>query len=125
MSIKTPLNANGQIEDFIKILHTTTSAQEVNASVNTYLFNFLGIEESQKSEDEKLLISNNFIHLMCQVIDDLRIIDERLTRYNNEREQLESSKTNESEYRRRKLIYFADLNRKAQNDIVNFFKLWY
>lgn len=57
---------------------------------------------------------------MCQVIDDLRIIDERLTRYNNEREQLESSKTNESEYRRRKLIYFADLNRKAQNDIVNF-----
>ena len=120
MSIKTPLNANGQIEDFIKILHTTTSAQEVNASVNTYLFNFLGIEESQKSEDEKLLISNNFIHLMCQVIDDLRIIDERLTRYNNEREQLESSKTNESEYRRRKLIYFADLNRKAQNDIVNF-----
>ena len=37
MSIKTPLNANGQIEDFIKILHTTTSAQEVNASVNTYL----------------------------------------------------------------------------------------
>ena len=42
MSIKTPLNANGQIEDFIKILHTTTSAQEVNASVNTYLFNFLG-----------------------------------------------------------------------------------
>lgn len=64
MSIKTPLNANDQIEDFIKILHTTTSAQEVNASVNTYLFNFLGIEESQNQKMRNYLYQT-ILFILC------------------------------------------------------------
>ena len=87
--------------------------------MKNYLIHQLEIDK-QIPEEKKDLIQKNFIHLMCQIRNDLYIIDERLKKYKCEREKLERIKSNEMEYRRRKLEYFVKLNKKAQDDIVSF-----
>lgn len=103
-----------------KVISVPERNENVNVAINNYLINQLGIDENQMSEEKKQLIQKNFIHLMCQVLNDLKIIDERLNKYKTERANIEGVKSNEAEYRRRKLEYFAKLNKRAQNDIFMF-----
>lgn len=103
-----------------KIISVSEESELVDDKINSYLFNRLGIDVNQMTEERKELIKKNFIHLICQVMDDLSIISNRLNQYRIERTELEGKKSNESEYRRRKLEYFAKLNKRAQDDIVEF-----
>lgn len=92
-----------------KIQSVPKRNENAEVTINNYLIKQLGIDENQKSDDKKQLIQKNFIHLMCQVLNDLKIIDERLKKYKAERVKLEGIKSNEAEYRHRKLEYFAKL----------------
>ena len=103
-----------------KIQSVPKRNENAEVTINNYLIKQLGIDENQKSDDKKQLIQKNFIHLMCQVLNDLKIIDERLKKYKAERVKLEGIKSNEAEYRHRKLEYFAKLNKRAQNDVFMF-----
>lgn len=112
---------NGINEELMqKVISVSERNKNVDVEINNYLINQLGIDENQMSEEKKQLIQKNFIHLMCQVLNDLKIIDERLKKYKSERANLEGVKSNEAEYRRRKLEYFAKLNKRAKNDIFMF-----
>lgn len=102
------------------LLPVAASEEWEEVSIENYLFERLGIDTSLLSEDKKKLIQKNFTHLMCLVISDLNIIGNRLKAYKAERSGLEGVKSNEAEYRRRKLEYFAKLNRNAQDGIVDF-----
>lgn len=91
-------------------------------SVNEYLFGQLGIDVSQKTDAEKEALVRNFIYSICQVVSDLRISEERIEKYKKERTKLENVKSNEAEYRRRRLEYFAKLNKKAQYEMISFLR---
>lgn len=102
-----------------KIIFVLERNESGDTTMKNYLIHQLEIDK-QIPEEKKDLIQKNFIHLMCQIRNDLYIIDERLKKYKCEREKLERIKSNEMEYRRRKLEYFVKLNKKAQDDIVSF-----
>ena len=120
----TLINTINGIEINEELMQKIQSVPERNenaeVTINNYLIKQLGIDENQMSDDKKQLIQKNFIHLMCQVLNDLKIVDERLKKYKAERVKLEGIKSNEAEYRRRKLEYFAKLNKRAQNDVFMF-----
>lgn len=120
----TPINTINGIEINEELMQKVISVPKrdeiINAVINSYLISQLGIDENQVSDEKKQLIQKNFIHLMCQVLNDFKIINERLKKYKAERANLEGVKSNEAEYRRKKLEYFAKLNKRAQNDIVMF-----
>ena len=119
-----PINAiNGtEINEELleKIIPVPRRNESIDVAINSYLFKNLGIDDNQIPEEKKELIQKNFIHLMCQVLNDLNTIGKRLKKYKAERARLEGIKLNEAEYKRRKLEYFAKLNKRAQNDIVAF-----
>lgn len=46
-----------------------------------YLVRELDIDLDTVNEKEKNVLTKNFVHLMCTVIDDLRSIDKRLSEY--------------------------------------------
>lgn len=96
------------------------NVENVDIDAKAYLIEQLGIEDNQLRDDSKNLIQRNFIHLICQVRNDLSTIEERLKKYKKERADLDGVKSNEAEYRRRKLEYFTKMNKSAQNDIVLF-----
>lgn len=102
------------------LLPLIASEEKEGVSIEKYLFERLGIDASLLSEDKKKLIQKNFIHLICLVISDLNVIGNRLKAYKIERTGLEGVKSNEAEFRRRKIEYFAKLNRNAQDEIVEF-----
>lgn len=118
--IKTINGISVNEEVLQKIMPTPRKTEIVDAAIDVYLLTQLGIDDNQVSSEKKELIQKNFIHLMCQVLNDLNTISERLKKYKAERASLEGIKSNEAEYRRRKLEYFAKLNKRAQDDIVTF-----
>lgn len=103
-----------------KIIPASRREEIVDVTISSYLFRQLGIDDNELSEEKRELIQKNFIHLMCQVINDLNITDKRLKNYKAERERLNGVKSNEAEYKRRKLDYFSKLNNRAQNEIATF-----
>lgn len=109
-----------KIELFLSSRTNPENSENADADINSYLINQLGIDANQLTYDKKMLIQKNFIHLICLVCNDLHIIEERLNKYKKERADLDGVKSNEAEYRRRKLEYFAKMNKSAQNDIVLF-----
>lgn len=118
--IKTIHGIEIKKELFQNIVSEAERNEDAEIEIGDYLLNQLGIEDKEIPTDKKELIQKNFIHLICQVLSDLNMISERLRKYKEERLRLEGVKTNEAEYRRRKLEYFAKLNKNAQNDIVIF-----
>lgn len=95
--------------------------QEENSpsiSGDAYLAQLLDVQELP--DDRKEQIKNNFIHLMGQVIKDLTLVNQRIDKYRTERQKLDGVKSNEAEFRRRKLEYFAKLNKNAVKSIVTF-----
>lgn len=105
----------------LKSLSPLSSTEEKETiTIENYLLEQLNIDTSQMTEEKKKLLHKNFTHLVCLVIADLNVIRKRLTAYKTERSGLEGVKSNEAEYRRRKLEYFAKLNKAAQDEIVDF-----
>lgn len=108
--------------DFLNLMNHVIPENSSVAPVNEYLFGQLGIDASQKTDAEKKTFVRNFIYLICQVISDLKISEDRIETYKMERTKLENVKSNEAEYRRRRLEYFAKLNKKAQYEIISFLR---
>lgn len=108
-------------ETLVQEFKTHSQKEEiVDSTIEDYLLKQLKIIDEEITDEKKKLIKKNFVHLMCQVLSDLNLINERLRKYKEERTKLENIKSNEAEYTRRKLEYFAKLNKNAQNDIITF-----
>ena len=90
--------------------------------IEEYLLKQLSIGIEELTEDKKQLYLKNFTHLMCQIISDLRNIDNKLKQYQQERKIIENDKSNRAEYTRRKLEYFAKINKSAQLEILDFLR---
>ena len=90
--------------------------------IEEYLLKQLSIGIEELTEDKKQLYLKNFTHLMCQIILDLREIDNKLKRYKQEHKIIENDKSNQAEYNRRKLEYFAKINKAAQLEILEFLR---
>lgn len=120
----TPITTVNEVEineEFLqKIIPSSRRKEIVDVTISSYLFRQLGIDDNKLSEEKRELIQKNFIHLMCQVINDLNTTDKRLKKYKAERACLDGVKSNEAEYKRRKLDYFSKLNNRAQNEIAAF-----
>lgn len=94
------------------------SEQEI--ILEEYLARELDIDLGTLSEAEKNVLNRNFVHLMCTIIGDLRSIDERLRAYKERYAVLENDKTNATEFQKRKILYFCDINKNAKNEILDF-----
>lgn len=95
-------------------------SSEKEKSIENFLFENLGIKTNQLSPEKKALAQKNFNYFICLVMTDLSIIRNRLKAYKMERASLDKVKSNAAEYRRRKLEYFARLNKDAQDEILDF-----
>jgi len=85
-----------------------------------YLVRELDIDLDTVNEKEKNVLTKNFVHLMCTVIDDLRSIDKRLSEYRERYEFLKNDRSNAAEFKRRKIQYFCDINKNARSEILDF-----
>ena len=85
-----------------------------------YLARELDIDLDTVTEKEKNVLTKNFVHLMCTVIDDLRSIDKRLSEYRERYEFLKNDRSNAAEFKRRKIQYFCDINKNARSEILDF-----
>lgn len=115
-------NLDNITPDFRNLMNHVIPENSSVVPVNEYLFGQLGIDASQKTDDEKETFVKNFIYSICQVVSDLKISEDRIETYKKERTKLENVKSNEAEYRRRRLEYFAKLNKKAQYEIISFLR---
>ena len=74
----TPINTINGIEINEELMQKVISVPKrdeiINAVINSYLISQLGIDENQVADEKKQLIQKNFIHLMCQVLNDFKII---------------------------------------------------
>ena len=93
---------------------------DISIDMGEYVLKLLDIDVGHLCDEKKTILRDNFIHLMCLVISDLRTIDNRLVSYKKRRNDIEADKSNGAEYKRRKLDYFSKQNKKALNDIVHF-----
>lgn len=89
-------------------------------TIEQYLFESIGIDVSQYTNEQVELLRKNFDHLVCVVIADLKSINNRLSDYQKRYKAIENVKTNEAEFTKRKIIYFCDLNKKAREEITLF-----
>lgn len=85
-----------------------------------YLLKQLDIDFSTLSEDEKTLLMKNFVHLMCMVIEDIKLVNGRLNKYQDEYSKHEKDKSNAAEYYRRKIEYFCTINKNTRTEILAF-----
>lgn len=88
--------------------------------INEYLLKQLDIDFSMLSKTEKTLMMRNFVHLMCMIIEDIKLVNGRLDRYQDEYRKSEKDKSNAAEYYRRKIEYFCKINKDARTEISNF-----
>lgn len=73
-----------------------------------YLASELDIDLSSFSKERKDYLLNNFIHFICLVIQDVKIINNRLEKYSRDFQSIKNN-TNELEYKKRKLNIFVEL----------------
>lgn len=87
-------------------------------SIEDYVLSTLGMEKGSVEKPE--IFHKNFVHLMCHLFRDIKEIEERLTDYRARYAALQNKTTNKSEFERRKLSYFCDLNKEALREINGF-----
>lgn len=88
--------------------------------IEEYLLRQLGGDFSDFTKEKKQLFMKNYIYMTSIVIKDLKEIDDRVSYCKKEYSKLENNKTNEAEYQRRKLEYFAKINKTARIEITKF-----
>lgn len=89
-------------------------------NINLYMLDQLQIDYETLSEEKRELYLKNFVHLMCQVISDIKQINERIAKYQAKYQEYANIKSNEIEFRRRKIEYFCDINKGARAEIMEF-----
>lgn len=88
--------------------------------IEEYLLRQLGCDFTDFTKEKKQLFLKNYIYITSIVIKDLKEIDNRISYCKKEYSKLENNKTNEAEYQRRKLEYFAKINKDAKFEITKF-----
>lgn len=91
--------------------------------IEKYLLKQIGIDCTTLTEDKERLLTKNFIHLMCLIIDDIKLVNDRLNKYQEEYHKYEKDKSNAAEYYRRKIEYFCTINRDARTEILDFLQV--
>lgn len=84
-----------------------------------YLASELDIDLSSFSKERKDYLLNNFIHFICLVIQDVKIINNRLEKYSRDFQSIKNN-TNELEYKKKKIEYFCGINKGALDGILYF-----
>ena len=93
--------------------------EDVNyMSIEDYVLSTLGVERSTIEKTE--IFYKNFVHLMCHLFKDIKEIENRITEYKVRHDALQNLQTNKSEFERRKIIYFCNLNKEALREINDF-----
>lgn len=105
------------IQEAINIGDTLNAAIEPTWK---YLLAQLDIDLAGRSENDMQLLLNNFVHLMCVIIRDIREINDRLVRYHEAYKKAENNNSNSMEYHRKKIKYFCTINEDARTTILEF-----
>ena len=87
-------------------------------SIEDYVLSTLDTEKNSIENSE--ILFKNFVHLMCHICLDIKEIVERLADYKSRYTEIKDVKSNRAEFKRRKLIYFCDLNKEALREIDDF-----
>ena len=87
-------------------------------TIEEYVLQTLQLTQTAGVEDD--VFHRNFIYLMCNIIKDIKEIEDRLKIYRKEFDSLKNDKGLEVEYKRRKLKYFCDINKQAHKEICSF-----
>ncbi|WP_164174239.1 hypothetical protein [Ruminococcus flavefaciens] len=87
-------------------------------TIEEYVLQTLGVTQTPSIEPE--VFQRNFIYLMCNIIKDIKEIEDRLKTYRKEFDSLKSDKGLDTEYKRRKLKYFCEINKQAHKEICSF-----
>jgi len=88
--------------------------------IEEYLLRQLDSDFSGFSKEKKQLFMKNYIYMSTMIIMDLREIDTRIAYCKKESKKLDGDKSNEAEYRIRKIQYFSRINKEAKDEIVEF-----
>jgi len=98
---------------------TTQSKDNVECiTIEDYVLKTFRIDKSVV--EDSAIFHSNFIYLTCHLIRDIIEIEGRLTEYKTRYKSIQSDKSNEAEFERRKLIYFCNLNKAALKEINSF-----
>lgn len=87
-------------------------------TIEEYVLQTLGVTQTPSIEPE--VFQRNFIYLMCNIIKDIKEIESRLKEYRKEFDSLKNTQGLEAEYKRRKLLYFCNINKEAHKEICSF-----
>lgn len=87
-------------------------------TIEEYVLQTLGVTLPERVESN--MFQRNFVYLMCNIIKDIKEIEDRLKKYREEFNSLKDNKGLEVEYKRRKLKYFCDINKQAHKEICSF-----
>ena len=106
--------------EIAKALHESLfPTKDVNyTTIEEYVLQTLELSQTASVEPE--VFQRNFIYLMCNIIKDIKEIEDRLKKYREEFNSLKDNKGLEVEYKRRKLKYFCDINKQAHKEICSF-----
>ncbi|MCR0410299.1 hypothetical protein MKD14_15475 [[Clostridium] innocuum] len=114
-------NKKNTAEFLIKDLKKLETDKKIEFElINENVLELLDINIDTFSEYKKKLYLKNFIHLMSQVIEDIRLINGRIEQYKLMHQKCENNKSNAMEYYRRKLEYFCKINQTALSEIIVF-----
>ena len=104
---------NEKAEALSMLLHSDPEKVKHN-KIKDYVISNLDIKEDKNNEFE---VYKNFVYLMCQIYKDIKEIEARLDFYKKQYNKISNDKSNEAEYKRKKLNYFIKMNRDALSDI--------
>ena len=107
-----------QLKDMLSTL--SKDGEDVEKSVEKYIIEILDLGKDTSLVGNERQICRNFVHLMGQIINDFRCIESNIKKFDTEKKAIANVKTNNAEYRKRKLEYFIKLNEQARNEIVSF-----
>ncbi|MBP8594726.1 MAG: hypothetical protein KBI35_09970 [Ruminococcus sp.] len=86
--------------------------------IEDYVLQSLNIDSLSYVEPD--IFQRNFIYLMCNVLKDIREIENRLNEYHFQFNSIKDMKGLEAEYKRRKILYFCKINKEAHKEICSF-----
>ena len=103
-----------------KALHETLfPTKDVKyTTIEEYVLQTLELTLPERVESE--MFQRNFVYLMCNIIKDIKEIEDRLKTYRKEFDSLKGDKGLDTEYKRRKLKYFCEINKEAHKEICSF-----
>ena len=88
--------------------------------ISEYMLKQLGIDIAKLKDTEKNLLLKNFVHLMCNVLSDIKLVNNRLIQYQEKYDKCKNNKSNVAEYYRRKIEHFCKINKEALTEIMDF-----